>query len=285
MYKFIVSLMLTCLSSYNCLALEMSTSKIEVIKEQFDKLQPGDLFISDVMGVLYYQGDQLLSPNHKSEFKKFLDEVEKEEGKKKKLFYASIAKGSFEATPVDPKLIEEINKMMGRGVKGLILTSGKTGEYGVIPSLEDLRIKRLKSIGIDMSKMFDVPSFVLKNLPKLEGDKEPKYDRGVIFTNKNNKGESLKIFLREIKFVPKRILFVDNQMKRVESVRRAADSLGIEYIGIHYTKVYEHGDGPLNEEVAKKQIEYLRNKSIWLTDKQAKCMIEQSNNFQFCKGM
>ena len=284
MYKIAISFALVFFYSFSAFALEMSTSRIDLIKEQFEKLQPGDLLVTDVMAVLFHKGDQLITEFHKDKFLKFLDEVGEKEGKKKKIFLETIVKQSFQATPVDPLLIESIKEVMNRKVKYVILTSGRTGERGIISSLEELRIKRIKSLGIDVSKMFDLPvSFDLKELPSLAEGVPSKYERGIIFTNKNDKGETLKAFLKEAKFMPKRILFIDNQMRQVDSVRKAADSLGIEFIGIHYTKAYEIGNGPLDEEVAAKQMEYLKEKSTWLNDKQARCMIDHGNNFQFCR--
>ncbi len=284
MYKVIIGLALGCFYSLSAFAFEMSTSRIDLIKEQLNKLEPGDLLVTDVMAVLFHKGDQLITESHKDRYLKFLHEIGKKEGKKKEIFLETIVKQSFHATPVDPLLIDSIKEVMGRKVKYVILTSGRTGERGVIPSLEDLRIKRIQSLGIDVSKMFDLPSqFDLEDISDFKEGVPSRYDRGVIFTHKNNKGETLKAFLKEAKFKPKRILFIDNQMRQVDSVRKAADSLGIEFIGIHYTKAYELGAGPLDEEIAAKQMEYLKNKSTWLTDKQARCMIDHENDFQFCK--
>lgn len=286
-YKIIISCALVFFYSFNAFALEMSTSRIDLIKEQFDKLEPGDLLVTDVMAVLFHKGDQLITESHKDKYLKFLHEIGEKEGKKKELFLETIVKKSFNATAVDPLLIESIQKIMNRKVKYVILTSGRTGERGVIESLEDLRIKRIKSLGIDVSKMFSnlPPSFDLEDLPSFKEGNPSRYDRGVIFTNKNNKGETLKAFLKEAKFKPKRILFMDNQMRQVDSVRKAAESLDIEFIGIHYIKAYELGAGPLNEKIAAKQMDYLKNNSRWLTDAQAKCMIEHDNDIQFCRDI
>jgi 5S rRNA maturation endonuclease (ribonuclease M5) len=60
------------------------------------------------------------------------------------------------------------------------------------------------------------------------------YKKGIIFCDLNHKGSMMVEFLKQIKYKPKKIIFVDDKMRNVINVEEAAKKLGIECIAIHY---------------------------------------------------
>lgn len=95
---------------------------------------------------------------------------------------------------------------------------------------------QLQSIGIDLSKNNLYPYD-----KEIEGGYASKFIQGIIFVGlKNDKGETLFRFLDSIGYHPKKLLFADDKMKNVESVRKAAEKRGVSFTGIHYTYVAEH---------------------------------------------
>lgn len=263
-------------------ALEVSTSKWEVVKEQLDKLEWGDLLVSDVMGVIYYPGDALISSGGKGMYKSFLDNIEKEEGFEKRKMLEGTVKRSFRPVAVSQELVDYMQNVIKRKIKFVILTSGKTGELGPIEDLAELRIGRLKQLGLNLRNMFDKNSFKIEG-PKLKIGRPSVYKDGVIFASKNDKGESLEAFLKEVKFKPKKIVFIDNQMRKIDSVKKICEKHKIDFIGIHFTKIYDLTAEPVDKKIAEKQLSFLKNRMIWLSDKQAACMINQKDDYQFCK--
>src|SRR5690606_38151593 len=61
------------------------------------------------------------------------------------------------------------------------------------------------------------------------------YKYEIIFTSDNDKGEALLKFLDMINYRPQCIIFVDDKMRHIQSVEKAAISRNIEYIGIRYS--------------------------------------------------
>lgn len=59
--------------------------------------------------------------------------------------------------------------------------------------------------------------------------------QGIIFcTPINKKSKSLKLFLEKSGHHPKRIIFIDDKLSHVKDVGQLVESLGIDYIGIHF---------------------------------------------------
>lgn len=270
---------------FNVNAIEISTSKWPVIKEQLDKLEPGDLLVSDVMGVIYYQGDRLISLGNKDIYKSFLQEVEKKEGTNKKRMLEGLVKKSYVPLAVSPELLEYMQEIIEQDIKMIILTSGKTGPLGPIEDLMSLRITRLKQFGLNLKEMFGRKNLILDNLSSLKNNNPPRYKDGVIFANKNDKGDALAAFLDQVKFRPNKILFIDNQMRKIDSVKKICEKRNIDFIGIHFTRIYEIAAEPVDQDIMDKQISFLKNRMIWLTDSQARCMLDHQDDYQFCRDI
>ena len=287
----IITFKLLLLVSFDVYALNISTSKLDLLREQMELLEKQDMFITDVKGVIFYPSDKVLSLYKGKKYKEFLAEIESKYDKEKMYFLDSIVKQYHSFAPVEPEYIELISKIQKRGVKVLVLTSGKSGKYGVVPDLAQLRHDRLNKLGIDVSTAFSDSSknnngIILDddNAVESAATKSSYYANGVIFTNGNDKGKSLKFFLKKVGYTPRRIMMVDNRMSKINSVRVACEKLGIDFVGIHYTKIYEINSGVLDQKIVNKQFEYLEKKHRWLSDSQASCMIEQQDNIEFCSN-
>lgn len=65
----------------------------------------------------------------------------------------------------------------------------------------------------------------------------PIYKNGVIVTNRVDKGKILKSFFNRIRLKPKLIIFVDNNLKKIESVKNAANELlNTKLIAVEYSE-------------------------------------------------
>jgi len=81
------------------------------------------------------------------------------------------------------------------------------------------------------------------------------YCNGIIFTDNQHKGEVLLNFLEQIAHKPKRIIFVDDSLKHVESVS-IVEKEGIEYVGIRYSGA-DHFVQTFDAEKCDKKLERL----------------------------
>ena len=70
-------------------------------------------------------------------------------------------------------------------------------------------------------------------------------------------------------FSLKKIIFVDDKKKHIESVEKVVENLGILFVGIEYTAVKDAKVEPLNKARAEFQFEVLETEHKWLSDDKA----------------
>ncbi len=234
-------------------------------------LDQNDLITIDVRNVIFSAKDVILTKHYKKEFKLILSDLEKKLGDVEADRLHSIILNSYEPKIVDSNMSELIKKAQEKQIKVIAVTSGKIGKFGVIKSREDLRIETLKDLGFDFSSSFD-NNCVIDNKLNIA---PIMFKNGVLFTSNALKGDCLGKFLNHIKFKPKKLIHIDNSMKMLVSMEKYCNENGIEFLGIHFTKIFLEKPGYLDQKFVDKQFEILQNDSKWISDSVAKCMIEQ----------
>lgn len=68
------------------------------------------------------------------------------------------------------------------------------------------------------------------------------YKNGIILSSKSDKGKVLLAFLKRILWKPKKIIFVDNYLYNIHSVKEEIKKTDIVFIGIHFTFVNDESD-------------------------------------------
>lgn len=281
MMKNIFRLILTSvLISLSCSARAeiISTHDISNIKREIVKLSPGDMVLWDVKDVIFNSEDQVMTAMHKSYFKEKFKEIEKTLGKEKAAHLKSIVLDSYQPVLVDkevPRIIEQAQK---NKIIVLALTSGKTSAYETIDNRADKRIDTLQSFGIDFSKSIKLPDMDLGKSGNDQQDAEngnSVFQNGVIFASRIEKGDILGRFLKFSGLMPKKIIFIDNQLKNINFVGDKCAELGIEYVGIFFTKISKKPYQHLDRRIAEKKFEILLEKSVWISDNDAKALLEK----------
>ena len=255
----------------------IETHDANVIKAKIAELKPGDMALFDVKDILFNSSDQVMSSRHKSVYKQKFAEIEDLLGKEEAIRLKSIVLSSYKPMLVDsaiPKIISEAQKT---GILAFGLTSGKTSEYGVIKNRADLRIKTLKDFGIDFSKSMDLDPIDLGDHEEVDAAENGHsiFKEGVIFASRIQKGEVLGRFLAATKLAPKKIVFVDNQLKNINFVGEKCHELGIEYLGIYFTKSAKKPITHLDKDVVDKKFEVLIKESKWLSDEEALSLVKK----------
>jgi len=249
-----------------------------IIKDEIAKLENGDMVLLDVKNVIFYSSDQVMFHEHKSFFKQKFAQIEKSRGVEEATRLKSIVLSSYKPVIVDQEISGIINRAQKSGIIVFALTSGNTSNYGTIPNRAALRIRTLKDIGIDFSKSTELDYIDLSKEMVLSKEKDrskPIFQDGVIFAAKRPKGEILGKFLRLSKLKPGKIIFVDNQLENVLSVEATCKELGIDYTGIHFTKMYNKPSKPLDKKIAEKKFEILLAENRWIDDNEASLMVKK----------
>jgi len=252
----------------------METSDVYLIREEMLKFTPDDLITFDVKGVIYTPEDHILSPKHVPKFKQKLREIADERGHDEAHRLESIVLSSYEPVLVDVALPGIITEAKNNGIKIIALTSGKTGAVGGLKSRENLRLKRLKKLGVDFSSSFAQSEILLDASPYNGVELPPSiYKNGVIFASRRPKGHIIEIFLQKVDFQPKKIMHIDNRLNKILQVESFCKKHNIEFLGIHFTKIYVDADREFNEKVAERKIQILKSEEKWVSDKTAYCMV------------
>lgn len=246
------------------------TSNLSPIESALSTADSETLVIFDVDDVLITAKDQILKPDHK----KFLERLNRDlenrlsEQESQKLW--SIIWLSRSDEVVDSKMITLIKEAQSKGLKVLALTNAWTGDFGNIHSLEDWRIGELEDLGYTFKDSWH--TLALKSFESLKS-KDPKrfpvFKNGILFTCNLPKGEVLNAFLHYAHISPKKIIFIDDKRKHLESVEAFSKGAGILFEGFEYTAVAKRPKTPLNEKRARYQFEVLEKEHMWLNDQEA----------------
>ncbi len=273
--KLLISLIIFSLSA-NAKGEIIETHNIAEIKKIFSDLSEGDLALFDVKDVIFQPKDKVMSQMHKIFFDHQFNLIKKKYDKSNADYLKSIVLASYESVLVEdemPKIITDIQKT---GAMVFALTSGKTGAYGVIKNREDLRIQTLKNFGINFTKLLSFPEIDFSKEHNIFFKKEngkPIFKNGVIFAARLPKDKVLGYFLNSAKLKPKKLIFIDNQLKNVKLVANKCCEFGIKYTGIYFNKSSSVKHESLNEKIAKKKFEILVMKRKWISDAEAKKLL------------
>lgn len=252
-------------------------SNLSPIISATQRLDSNDLVIFDVDDVLIRKKDLILNSVHKEYNHSLANEIPNRHSKQDSEQYWSIVLLSAKNELIDPKIVNIIKNIQKKGVKTLALTSIMTGKLGKIPSLEDWDIERLSQNNINFHNSWEnVLPYQFTNLVPKEPNRYPTFKNGIIFTAGLAKGEILKQFLHHANFKPKKIIFIDDKLKNLESVEAFCAQENIGFTGFEYVASKNKSQAKLDIERAKFQYQYLEKEHKWLSDREADKKMENS---------
>lgn len=173
-------------------------------------------------------------------------------------------------TLTEPEIVNTIKNLQLRQVKALGLTKMRSGRLGRIPSLAEYRFNQLKNLGIDFHPSYK-HTIEFRQFPgPYEGF--PLMYKGIILTNELPKGLILGAFIDYLDITPTRVIFFDDNFENVISVSDEMRKRGIEFYGFHYRRA-EVIVEELDCAVAQFQLDYLCDHEIWLSEEQARTIM------------
>lgn len=154
----------------------------------------------------------------------------------------------------DTMIVDVIHDLQGKGIEVIACTGFKGPSHGVIKDSVTWRHAVLTSFGIDFSPAFsDRSGTYLRNAL---------FAKGIIYSGRQAKGESIGLFLDLIKWTPKRIVFIDDNLKYMYTVQDLCKKRNIPFEGYHYIGAKS---APLDEKMAIAQWQnWLKNKK-WIS--------------------
>jgi hypothetical protein len=167
-----------------------------------------------------------------------------------------------------------IAQLQEKGFPVLAFTSrGRHEWYGSqMEEIDQLTEEALCKIGIDFSHT-KLPA----NFEKLHSDFGEYYHGGIIYaTNAYEKGEILTKLLKDTNYFPSHIIFVDDKADSLETLKAAAEKMGVPFTGYAYSRTAKNHAG-FDPMIAHIQLDWLISYGQILSDQEA----EQIKEDQF----
>lgn len=243
----------------------ITTNDFGLIENEARKLDGDSLLLFDVDATLIVPNDALLKPKWKEFFEQLVAPYTDRD-----LFREIRMKAPHDL--VDDRSINLVQNLQQNKIPVIAFTAAPSKVRGVEePGV--WRVDELQRYGFDFSLAFPNLNFV--ELPKKATQQYfPLFKSGVLYSSFHSKGDILILFLQQIGLKPKKVIFVDDELKHVQSVVTSLDQQGIPCIGIHYTAANEVSCD-LNEEHVRFQINYFIEHDVWLGDKESKQLLEK----------
>ncbi|MDR1391474.1 MAG: DUF2608 domain-containing protein [Holosporales bacterium] len=245
----------------------ITTDSIEIIKSELNSADENTLVIFDCDDVLIHKTDVVFKPENKRFLKKCIAKMLSTNpglvsrmGELKGIIFKTLSQ-----IVVDKNLLEIINNIQSKGIKTLVITAMKNEKLGETDSIE-IRKEELKRFGFDFSKSWNY----LEKSFLGEAQKSPYYEAGVVCSKPGSKGNALKLFMQYSKFIPNKVICVDDRIENLINIREFLNPASIKLAGIEYTAAKEILDKlPLSEERLMFQLNYLKLHNVWLSDEEA----------------
>lgn len=139
--------------------------------------------------------------------------------------------------PIEATSLSIISQAQKMGSPVMALTSRN-------PALKGVTERQLSLTGIKFTQSFGkLKSFIFPRAFQKNFRDDAVFDRGVLFVGGNKKGTVLENFFHVAKFLPKKIVYVDDKRGHVENIEQVCKSMSIPYTGFRY--------GALDEKVKK----------------------------------
>lgn len=172
-------------------------------------------------------------------------------------------------------LIEEetkkiIHELKEKNIPTLALTGLWVHRVGAFDDPLGYRIKELQKLGIEMNPPEKPKRYYF--------NKDSGYDKGVILSGATSKGEALFHILKNVMaWMPKRIIFVDDDSHYIESVQKEAKAHNIDVTCFKYQATCFKNDPDPDENVLRYQVESIVKKDTFISYKDAQIALSSKS--------
>ena len=217
------------------------TDDDRVLHQILNKADKDTLVVFDCDEVLITPTDTLFSPANESSYKKTIQYLNKKVGFAKADDILIDMRKQYKFRLLNNELPNIIKKMQDQGVAVLVLTSHWTGEFRNIKYVENLRKKELNQFDFDFKKSWNNVNKIVfyelpAKLPKYNITRYPIFEDGIIFACNIDKGTVLQKFLNHVSRTFNKIIFVDDKMRNIRSIKKFCETNNVSGKCIQYKK-------------------------------------------------
>lgn len=234
-------------------------SSLRPIAHEIERSPQGTLLLLDIGGTLIGSPDAIFHTGHEGWRKQWFQQHATDNSKEEFAALVEIVEnGTKNWILLDAAWPALIKKSEERGLKVAALTKVVMG-----PKLTGTRVEKLRTVGITLSD----------SLPELATGQTFFYREGVIETDASLKGPVLKEVLSQLASRPTKIIFVDDRIEQIRSVKETCEAENIPCTTFHYT-AWASTPPTLDEKIADKQLRTLVQKREWISADEAARLIE-----------
>ena len=251
------------------------TNSLAKITETIGYTNSKVLVICDIDRTILRQTNVALAYEHDEAWNYIQDRFEDEYPSFKKSYdyYNKFAYKTMEEVLLDDDWVNFIKDIKGKGCKVIAITAINNKKM-YDEMLIDIRKEKLRKFGIDFSGSFDVASRWLG-----QEDKSPYYASGIITSLPDSKSGALGAFLKYAKYVPQKIVCIDDQKANLIDLNEFCVNKEIKFVGYEYTKAKEiPHECTFSYERAFFQLKYLTENNYFLTDTEADKLLKERND-------
>lgn len=234
--------------------------------------------------VIFDIDDVLIMPIEEDDFRhpwrlNLLNSIINLMNKNQKIFLESIIFANTKRILVDRLILNILDYLKLNKISTIALTATGSGRFGVIPRIENFRIKELNNTGISFTNLNKLNDNYFANdlknyykvYPKASG--LPCLKSGIIFAAGIDKGSVLEHILYKYNYLPKKIIFIDDYLYNVVSIQQLCIKLKISFYGFHYKATSLKPLPVINSQLEIVRFKILKNEHKWLN-------YEQLNKFK-----
>ena len=225
--------------------------------------------------IIFDVDEVLIMPTPEYDFRdpyriKILENISKQLTNNQIDFFKSIIFAQREVKLIDPDLNKLFDLIVSMNIPSLALTAMGTGKFGIINNMVAFRIKELSKFNISFKLLTpwsgEYIVNVLNNVTKIFPDTYgvPCLNSGIIFTAGMDKGIVLACILQKYNYYPKNIIFVDDYLPNLESLKQLCIKLGINFYGFHYKAASLVPLPTVNEKLEILRFQKMLHERTWL---------------------
>ncbi len=263
---------LGCLPIFLCGEIKQIDS-LKNIAPTLEGLSQDDLVVLDIDEVIFTDQDAILKPEGDLLRAQIFNEryISAKNDKDKKAIATILTLPLFLAKKqlVEPYISELILDLQKRNIKVIALTSYPTSLHGMPNNLEKSRLNHLTDFGIEFENAFPGQTRIVFTRITSTQNQPPVYYQGVLFTNGHSKAEVLIDFFNQMRYKPKRVIFIDDMYIHLQQMESKLKERKINYLGYYYIRAKKDTKLFVDEKLARFQFDYLFEHHQWLGDQEA----------------
>jgi Protein of unknown function (DUF2608) len=174
---------------------------------------------------------------------------------------------------VESRIEDIFEYLISQKIPSIALTAMGTGKLGIIKKMHDFRVKQLDSVMLSLSPPIPLHgehimvelTTISKRFLHVSCKGHPMLTSGIIFTSGLDKGLVLKYIFKKYDYYPKTVIFVDDLIENIESLKQLCFELNINFYGFHYKAASLIPLPTINEDLEKLRFAILEKEFTWLS--------------------